>query len=44
MFLFHVTLYGIPAFLDSERKCWMLDAGRWTLDAGRLILDANSGR
>ena len=25
---------GIPDFLDSGRKSWMLDSGCWTLDAG----------
>ena len=33
---------GIPEFLDSGRKSWMLDSGRWTLDAGLWTLD--SGR
>ena len=31
---------GIPEFLDSGRKSWMLDSGRWTLDSGRWTRDA----
>ena len=31
---------GIPEFLDSGRKSWVLDSGRWTLDAGLWTLDA----
>ena len=34
--------FGIPEFLDSGRKSWMLVSGRWTLDAGLWTLD--SGR
>ena len=40
------VLDGIPEFLNSGRKCWMLDSGRlilgvelWTLDSGRWTLD-----
>ena len=31
---------GITEFLDSGRKCWMLDSGRWTLNAGLWMLDS----
>ena len=29
----------IPEFLDSGRKCWILNSGCWTLDAGLKTLE-----
>ena len=36
-----MSCQGIPEFLGSGRKSWMLNSGRWALDAGRWTLDAD---
>ena len=34
------VLDGITKFLDSRRRCWMLDSGRLTLDVGLWTVDS----